>query len=275
MKKFWSPTELQELKGLIDLSVSAKTNAYHIHKILQEDLNYKLTFDQIYHGVLKAIKDSKKKEIKKVEIQTPKHLGLIDIYSKIQHNPARWYGVKELWGYIRTNNTLAYANTREGQIQVLGNIISSGGFSRKRNGFGIYYFIDSDKFRDYLVSLGILKLTSSEIKELDTKEEQKEITETPKPKKKRETIISLYEIEEVPIGKIKDKFLSMKFKRPQDFINSLLGRTQKVYYSGHFCIYFDSAKSHFYEFCDETDKNYILDSIKNINVIKDEPTDNN
>ena len=274
MRKFWKDTELADLKKKIDLKVTAKTNAYHIYKELEKENKTSLDFDQIYRGVLKAIKELKEyktlKESQPFKIHPPQHSGLLDIYGKIQHNPARWYGVTELNEYMSYNDRLAFANSKEGQTQILGSILAAGDFPYKRSGYGRYYFIDANKFRDYLVSLGILHITSKELEEID--KPQIYTKESVKTNNKRKTDLKLYEIEEVPIAVIKNKFLTMKFKSPQDFISSLIGRTQKVYYSNVFCIYFDSAKSHLYEFYDDTDKQYILDSITKINENKLEET---
>jgi hypothetical protein len=274
MRKFWKDTELADLKKKIDLKVTAKTNAYHIYKELEKENKTSLDFDQIYHGVLKAIKELKEyktlKESQPFKIHPPQHIGLLDIYGKIQHNPARWYGVTELNEYMSYNDRLAFANSKEGQTQILGSILATGDFPYKRSGYGRYYFIDANKFRDYLVSLGILHITSKELEEID--KPQIYTKESVKTNNKKKTDLKLYEIEEVPIAIIKNKFVTMKFKNPQDFISSLIGRTQKVYYSNVFCIYFDSAKSHLYEFYDNTDKKYILDSITKINENKLEET---
>lgn len=189
-KKFWTRKETDYIYSLFNPNYTIQSNAYHIHIILQKQEKYKnIPFNKVYNGVYRAVLRNreklkkkelqKRKETKEYPINKHNHILLLDIYSKIQNNPEKWYSCFDIWILISKHNRWHLSDAYNEQIKKLNNLLIDMGFKTKKLAFGNMYCICPKRFRDKLVEYKILNLTSEEIEKVE-KSKENTLNEFPK-----------------------------------------------------------------------------------------------
>ena len=259
MKHFWKQQELDKLKSLIDLKVTATTNAYYIGKAFKDESLYqKIGSEALYNGILKATKQLKEeqKEKENKNILETSSEALVQIYNKIEKRNPQWYSVNDLVRFV--DNTQILSNNEAGCCVILGKLLTDFGFNSKRQNSGIFYFLDSEMYHKKLLDEGIL----IEIKDDYPKPKMEKVV----IKKKQDTTsIRVFQIEDIPVGIIKSKFMTLKFKKCVEFLVSLKNKSQNVYYTDKLVLYLKHQNCYFYEFEDISDRKYVLDWLEEIN----------